>query len=225
MDPEYLDLPVQGMSDLQACYDHALAGLVKAGTDLDHAGTELNRAQITFHNAIDDYFNQLQLQIDSKDKAIRLMLEQKIETSGVMFSLQNQLTKLQDEKTTLNAKNVYLTGLLNANSPGENLPGNSSIIPFGLGPYHNSQYLKVVGDTHGSLGNETFEVRDRKSGPPPNRTDHSALTHHTTLNHRFASSLNRDHGSDALEIVPYQAALRDHEGQRRCDEAGENCKC
>ena len=130
MDSESLDLPVQGVSDLQACYDHALAGLVKAGTDLDRVGTELNHAQITFHNAIDDYFNQLQLQIDNKDKAIHLMLEQKIETSGVMFSMQNQLATLQDEKTTLKARNDYLTGLLNANSPGQNFPGNSCIYLF-----------------------------------------------------------------------------------------------
>ena len=130
MDPEFLDSPVQGVSDLQASYDHALTGLVKAGTDLDRVGTELNHAQIAFHNAIDDYFKHLQLQIDNKDKAIRLMLEQKIETSGVMFSMQKQLAKLQDEKTTLKAKNKYLTRLLNANPPGENFPGISCIYLF-----------------------------------------------------------------------------------------------
>ena len=133
--------PVRGVSGLEACYHHALAGLVKAGTDLDRVGTELNRAEITFHNAIDDYFNQLQLQIDNKDKVIRLMLEQKIETSDVIFSMQNQLAKLQDEKTTLKAKNEHLTGLLIANSLGtgdvsplgmlqENFSGNSSTDPL-----------------------------------------------------------------------------------------------
>ena len=69
----------------------ALAGLIKVGTDLDQVGTELNRAQITFYNAIDDYFNQRQLQIDNKNKAIRLILEQKIETYGVMSPMQNEL--------------------------------------------------------------------------------------------------------------------------------------
>lgn len=59
MDLEFLQLPAQGVSDLRACYDHALAGLVKAGTELDRVGTELDRAQVTFRYAINEYFNQL----------------------------------------------------------------------------------------------------------------------------------------------------------------------
>ena len=130
MDPKFLDHPGQGVSDLQACYAHALAGLVKAGTDLDQVGTELNRAQTTFCNAIDDYFHQLQLQIDNKDKVIRLLLEQKIETYGVMSRMQNELVKLKDENTTLRTRNEYLTGIMNANPPEEFFPGNSSIHLF-----------------------------------------------------------------------------------------------
>ena len=130
MDPEFLDHPGQGVSDLQACYAHALAGLVKAGTDLDQVDTELNRAQIAFYNAIDDYFHQLQLQIDNKDKAIRLLLEQKIETYGVMSQWHKELMKLQDENTTLRTRNEYLTELLNAKSPVETFPGNSSTYLF-----------------------------------------------------------------------------------------------
>ena len=49
MDPEFLDLRVQGVSDLQACYNHALSGLIKAGTDFDRVGTELDRVQIAFY--------------------------------------------------------------------------------------------------------------------------------------------------------------------------------
>ncbi len=145
MDPEFLDHPVQGVSDLQACYDHALAGLIKAGTDLDLVGMEMSHAQTTFHNAINEYFNQLQLQIDNKDKAIRLMMEQKVETSNIIYSMQNQLVALQDEKTMLKTKNEYLTGILNANPSGtgkvlpawmlqENSSGNSSIDLFCLWP-------------------------------------------------------------------------------------------
>ena len=82
----------------------ALAGPVKAGTDLDQIGTELNRAQIAFHNAIDDYFNQLQIQIDNKNKATRLMLEQKIEIYGNMSPTQNELVLqcLQNMKPSAN---------------------------------------------------------------------------------------------------------------------------
>ena len=105
MDPESPRAPVKGASDLQACYDHALAALVKAGTDLDRVGTELDRAHITFHKAINVYFNQLQLQIDNKDKAIRLLMEQKIETYDAMCSMQNQLAKFRDEETMVNTKN------------------------------------------------------------------------------------------------------------------------
>ena len=96
---------------------------------------------------------------------------------------------------------------------------------FDLCPYHNSHGLKVADDTHGPLGNETFEAQDPKFGPPPNGTGHSAPTHHTTLDRRFASSSKGDYGNDASEIVPYGAAVRDQEGQRRCDEAAETCKC
>ncbi len=141
MDPKSPNLPVQGVSDLQACYDHALAGLVKAGTDLDRVGTELNRVQITFHNAINEYFNQLQLQIDGKDRVIRLMIEQKVETFDAMYSMQDQLVKLQDEKIMLKAENEYLTGISNANPSGtgnmlppgmleEKFSGNPSIDRF-----------------------------------------------------------------------------------------------
>ena len=127
MDPELLDLRVQGVSDLQACYNHALSGLIKAGTDLNRVGTEFDRVQVTFYNAIDGYFEQLQLQIDNKDKAIRLMLEQKIEWYDVMSSMQNQLVKLQDENTTLKTKNEYLTGILNAN-----VSGTGNVLPPGM---------------------------------------------------------------------------------------------
>ena len=156
MDPKFLDLRVQGVSDLQACYDHALAGLIKAGTDLDQVGTELNRAQITFFNAIDDYFNQLQLQIDNKNKAIRLLLEQKIETYDVMSPMQNELVRLEDENTTLRTRNEYLTGILNANSSGtgdllppgmlqENFSGISSTDLFcPRHIVHNSRNLQTI---------------------------------------------------------------------------------
>ena len=156
MDPEFLKPPGQGVSDLQACYDHALSGLIKAGTDLDQVGTELNRAQITFYNAIDDYFKQLQLQIDNKNKAIRLMLEQKIEIYSVMSPLQNELVKLQDENTTLRTRNEYLTGILTANSSGtgdllppgtlqENFSGISSTDLFCPRLIiHNSRNLQTI---------------------------------------------------------------------------------
>lgn len=123
MDPEFLQLPAQGVSDLQASYDHALTGLVKAGTELDQVGTELDRAQINFHYAVNEYFNQLQLQIHHKDKAIRLMMEQKIETFDAMYSMQNQLAKLRDEKTMIHTKNENVSpqGMLQ-----ENFPGSSS---------------------------------------------------------------------------------------------------
>ena len=123
MDPESLKVPVQGASDLQACYDHALAGLLKAGTELDRVGTELDRAQITFYNAVNEYFNQLQLQIDNKDKTIRLLMEQKIETYDAMYSMRNQLADFRDEKTMVNTKNenVLPWGTLQ-----ENFLGSSS---------------------------------------------------------------------------------------------------
>ena len=120
MDPESLRVPVKGASDLQACYDHALAGLVKAGTDLDRVGTELDHAHITFYNAINVYFNQLQLQIDNKDKAIHLLMEQKIETYDAMYSMQNQLAKFRDEETMVNTKNetVFPRRMLQENFSG-----------------------------------------------------------------------------------------------------------
>ena len=123
MDPESLKVPVQGVSDLQACYDHALAGILKAGTELDQVGTELDRAQFIFHNAVNEYFNQLQLQIDNKNKTIRLLMEQKIETYDAMYSMQNQLANFRDEKTMVNTKNenVLPWGMLQ-----ENFPGSSS---------------------------------------------------------------------------------------------------
>ena len=123
MDPESLKASVKDASDLQACYDHALAGLIEAGTDLDRVGTELDRAQFTFYNAVNEYFNQLQLQIDNKDKAIHLLMEQKIETFDAMCSMQNQLAKFRDEKTMVNTKNenILLRGMLQ-----ENFPGSSS---------------------------------------------------------------------------------------------------
>ena len=156
MDLKLPNLPVQGVSDLNACYNHALAGLIRAGTDLDRVGTELNRAQVTFHNAIDQYFNQLQLQIDNKDKTIRLLLEQKVETYDVMISWHNQLAKLQDEKSTLQTENDYLTKLLKSNPSGtgdvlplgmsqENFSGNSSTDLFC--PHiiiHNNRNLRTI---------------------------------------------------------------------------------
>ncbi|KAK0517567.1 hypothetical protein JMJ35_000722 [Cladonia borealis] len=87
----------------------ALAGLIKAGTDSDQVGTELNRAQITFHDAIDDHFNQLQLQIDNKNKAIRFMLEQKIETYGVMSTMQNELVLQCLQSMKPSAKQMPMT--------------------------------------------------------------------------------------------------------------------
>ena len=127
MDPEFPSPPVQGVSDLRACYDHALDVLVKAGADLDRVGTELNRVEVTFHNAVNEYLSQLQSQIDNKDKAIRLMVEQKVETIDVMCSMQNQLVKLQDENTMLKLGNKHLSGILYANP---SYTGN--VLPLGI---------------------------------------------------------------------------------------------
>ena len=141
MDSEFLQLPARGVSNLQAGYDHALAMLVKAGTGLDRAGTELDCAQTTFRYAINEYFNQLQLQIDHKDKAIRLMMEQKIEAFDAMYSMQDQLAKLRAEKTMVNTKNenVLPRGMLQ-----ENFPGSSSTNIFYPLSYPNSQRSQLA---------------------------------------------------------------------------------
>ena len=120
MDREFLQLPAHGVSNLQAGYDHALAVLVRAGTELERASTELDRAQTTFSYAIDEYLNQLQLEIDHKDKTIRLMMEQKIEAFDAMYAMQNQLAKIRAEKTMINTKNgnVLPRGMLQENFPG-----------------------------------------------------------------------------------------------------------
>lgn len=127
MNAEFLQLPAQGVSDLQSSYDHALAGLVKAGAELNRVGTEMDRAEISFRHAINEYFNQLQFQIDHKDKAIRLIMEQKVETFDAMYSMQNQLAKLRDEKTVFNTKTENLTGIMNGNPRG-----TGNVLPRGM---------------------------------------------------------------------------------------------
>ena len=141
MDAKSLQLPAQGMSDLQASYDHALAGLVKAGSELNRVGTEMDRAEIAFRHAINEYFNQLQFQIDHKDNAIRVLTEQKIGAFESMYSMQDQLAKLRNEKTFVNIENesVLPRGMLQ-----EDFPGNSSPDILCPSPNLSSQYSEIA---------------------------------------------------------------------------------
>ena len=52
MDPNSLNAPVQGGSDLQVGYDHALAG-VRACIELDQVGMDLDRIQIDIPSLTD----------------------------------------------------------------------------------------------------------------------------------------------------------------------------
>ena len=142
MDANFLQLPTQGMSDLQASYEHALAGLVKAGSELDRVGMEVDRAEIAFHHAINEYFNQLQLQIDHKDKAIRVLTEQKIGAFESMYLMRDQLANLRSEKTFVNIENE---NVLPRGRFQEDFPGNSSPDILCPSPYLSTQYSKFAG--------------------------------------------------------------------------------
>ena len=141
MDAKFLQLPAQGMSDLQASYDHALAELVNAGSELNRLGTEMDRAEIDFRHAINEYFNQLQFQIDHKDKAIRVLTEQKFGAFESMYSMQDQLAKLRNEKILANTENedVLPRGMLQ-----EDFPGSSSPDILCPSPYLSSRNLGIA---------------------------------------------------------------------------------
>ena len=127
----------QGPNDLKVPYDHALARLITAGSELDRVGTELSFVQRNFHVAINDFFDQLQLQIDDKNMTIRLMSEQNIGMRNVYRSTRDALFRAQDENILLKTENDQLKDLIQANYSGTLCTSPvwpSSSIPSGTAP-------------------------------------------------------------------------------------------